>query len=91
MNIRNRFSKYIYRLPYGRSQPTLFDPLSQSIHRHYPFQVDKLFSFFLYLRFGMIHCQWFLCRYFTMHMNSIPGFVIAIHIRHVPPAAVKPR
>ena len=81
----------LHRAPHDCPQPSLLNALGQPVHRHNALEVNELLTLLRHLGLGMIHRTGFLGGNFAVDVNRVAGFVIAIHIRHVPPAAVKPR
>ena len=77
--------------PHRAAQPALLDAVGQPVHRHDALEVDELLALLGYLRLGVIHRTRFLRLEFAVDVDEVAGFVVALHVRHVPPAAMQPR
>ena len=91
VGVRHQVGELIHRTPHGGPQPPLLDAVGQPVHRHDALEVDELLSLLGDLGLGVIHRARFLRGELAVHVDEVAGFVVALHVRHVPPAAMQPR
>ena len=91
VRVRHQVGELLHRLPQHGPEPPLLDAVGQPVHRDDALEVDELLALLGHLGLGVIHRARFLRLEFAVDVDEVAGFVVPLHVRHVPPAAMHPR